>query len=215
MLHVQFFTFNPFQENTYVIWSDQNDAIIIDPGCSNEEEQRVLSQFVKDSKLKVKRLINTHCHIDHVLGNAWVCREYAVEPEYHPLEDKQLEQVANYAHIYGFHGYDPSPKAVAYLRPGDIIELGEDELRVLFVPGHAPGHIALYSEEYKFVINGDCLFFGSVGRTDLPGGDFHVLENSIKTQLYTLPDDVVVYCGHGDETSIGNEKRYNPFVSIQ
>jgi hydroxyacylglutathione hydrolase len=213
MLSVKKFTFNPFQENTYLIHEPGGSAILIDPGCSNNAECNELLGYIRSNGLKVKRLINTHCHIDHVLGNAWACREFAVEPEYHPLEDKQLEQVSAYAHVYGFNEYEPSPKAVSFLRAGDIIDLGDCELEIRFVPGHSPGHIALLCEEQKFIICGDVLFYGSIGRTDLPGGDFPTLEHSIKSQLYTLNDDIIVYCGHGEDTTIGQEKRYNPFVS--
>jgi glyoxylase-like metal-dependent hydrolase (beta-lactamase superfamily II) len=213
MISVLSFTFNPFQENTYLLFNEQGSAVIVDPGCWNKPEQDQLLSAVTSRNLTVKRLINTHCHIDHVLGNAWCHRTFGVLPEYHTLESAMLQRVVQSAHVYGFQGYDESPEAVSFIREGEELVLDDDRLKVLFVPGHSPGHVALYCESQGFVIGGDVLFCGSIGRTDLPGGNFQTLERSIRTQLYVLPENTVVYCGHGPETTIGEERRYNPFVT--
>ncbi len=212
MIEVVQFTFNPFQENTFILKGDNGDCFIIDPGCWTEQERSTVAQYIATNELHVERLINTHCHIDHVLGNSWVCREFDVLPQYHQNDAPTLQQVIRAAHAYRFDGYDPSPEARDFLADGDTILLGSGALTVLHVPGHCAGHIALYSAEDGFLIGGDVLFCGSIGRTDLPGGDFATLERSIKQKFYTLPEDTVVYCGHGPSTNIGEEKRYNPYV---
>ena len=210
MLHIASFTFNPFQENTYVIHNG-SEAILIDPGCSDPEEQAELAAFIRDNELRPIRLVLTHAHIDHILGNAWVYRNYGLKPELHAADVPILENGPRVAAMYGLP-YDPSPEAGRLIAKGEKIKLGEDELEVLFVPGHAPGHIALFSKDQSFVIAGDVLFRGSIGRTDLPGGNMETLLNSIRSELFTLGDDVKVYCGHGPETTIGIEKRSNPFL---
>lgn len=214
MVKVVKFTFNPFQENTYIIHDETGECVIIDPGCFTREEEKELTNYIEQKFLKPVKLVNTHCHIDHVLGNAFVCDQYDLLPEYHALEDEQLKSVERYAEVYGFQGYAESPLAETYLQEGTQLEFGNAKLDILFVPGHAPGHIALYAKEEKLVISGDVLFLGSIGRTDLPKGDFATLEASIRNEMYSLPDDVVVYCGHGPETTIGQEKVGNPFVSV-
>lgn len=205
------FTFNPFQENTYVI-ADGNQCAVVDPGCYTREEQKNLEDFISENELEVTLLLNTHCHIDHVLGNAFVARRFNVLPQLHPEDLKQLTSVASYAHLYGFDGYEASPEPDTFLRPGTPVQLGKTELEVRHVPGHAPGHVVFISHADKWVVNGDCLFNGSIGRTDLPGGNHEQLLQSIKRELYTLPNDYLVYCGHGPETTIGWEKENNPFV---
>jgi glyoxylase-like metal-dependent hydrolase (beta-lactamase superfamily II) len=213
MLQVVQLTFNPFQENTFIVTGGNGNCIVIDPGCYTREEQMMLSNYISRNSLTVQRLINTHCHIDHVLGNAFVSSMYDVLPEYHSMEQTQLNSVQQYAHLYGVHDYHPSPAAVNFLNENDSILLDGSVLKILYVPGHSPGHIALYSEDNGFIISGDVLFCGSVGRTDLPGGNFSILEQSIRKHLYTLPEHTLVYCGHGSKTSIGDEKHSNPFVS--
>ena len=212
MIKIKTFTFNPFEENTYVLYdTDTLEAVVIDPGCFNKEEQQKLERFIIGEGLQVVKLLNTHCHVDHVLGNAWVKSQYGVKLYIHREDEATLKAVETYAPVYGFSQYSPT-QPDHYLEEGEIIEFGNSGLKVLFVPGHAPGHVAFYNQEQEFCINGDCLFQGSIGRTDLPGGDFETLLNSIRTKLFTLPDQTVVYCGHGPETSIGHEKKYNPFL---
>lgn len=213
MLEIKKFTFNPFMENTYVLYDETGECIIIDPGCIEKEEENELVAFIESKKLKVKKLINTHCHIDHVLGNAFVKRKFNVELFIHPIEAPMLKAVKTYAPNYGFFQYQDS-SADQFLNEGDIVSVGNQHLSVLFVPGHSPGHIALYHASAKALINGDVLFENSIGRTDLPGGDHNTLINSIHEKIFTLPDDVTVYCGHGAETSVGYEKRTNPFCAI-
>jgi glyoxylase-like metal-dependent hydrolase (beta-lactamase superfamily II) len=212
-MQVQHFVFNPFMENTFVLFDGTGECIIIDPGCYEQEEENQLAEFIKNKKLTVKKVINTHCHIDHVLGNAFVKRKFSVPLYFHPLEEYQLKAVKTYAPNYGFARYQESD-ADAFLNEGDTLLVGNQQLQVLFVPGHSPGHIALYHESEKILIGGDVLFENSIGRTDLPGGDFDTLITSIHQKFFTLPDDVKVYCGHGSETSIGFEKRTNPFCAI-
>src|SRR5688572_5628843 len=213
MLQVKKFVFNPFMENTYVLFDETNACVIIDPGCVEKDEENELVEFIQSNQLVVKQLINTHCHIDHVLGNAFVKRKFNVQLLIHPIEEAMLRAVKSYASNYGFFQYqDSTPDS--FLNEGDHVVFGNQKLEVLFVPGHSPGHIAFYDAATKVLIGGDVLFENSIGRTDLPGGDYDTLINSIHQKFFTLPDDVTVYCGHGSETSIGFEKRTNPFCAI-
>ncbi len=205
-------TFNQFQENTYILHDDTNECVVIDPGCYEKYEREQLKKYIQDNNLKVVRLLNTHCHIDHVLGNKFVANTYNVDLEIHPDDEQTLRSVPVYAPAYGFPMYEEQLPA-KYLKEGDTVKFGNTELEVIFAPGHAPGHVVFYNRSEKILIGGDVLFNESIGRTDLPGGDFNTLIQSIKTKLFTLPDDVTVYCGHGPETSIGHEKKYNPFLS--
>jgi glyoxylase-like metal-dependent hydrolase (beta-lactamase superfamily II) len=212
MLKIKVFTFNPFQENTYVV-SHGLEAVIIDPGNSDKKETALLDQYISDEKLVVKYLLNTHCHIDHVLGNYHVKEKYKVPFLIHESDLPVLKAVASYASNYGFPLYSESfPDS--FLKEGDEIILGDSKVKVLFVPGHAPGHLAFYFEKEMIIISGDVLFRSSIGRTDLPGGDFDTLINSIHLKLFTLPDNVTVYSGHGPTTHIGTEKVSNPFCGL-
>jgi glyoxylase-like metal-dependent hydrolase (beta-lactamase superfamily II) len=204
-------TFNPFEENTYLLHDDTNECVVIDPGCYEKEEREQLKKYIEDNGLKVVRLLNTHCHIDHVLGNQFVADTYNVGLEIHPDDEQTLRAVTAYAPSYGFQQYAET-LPTAFLKEGDAVKFGNTELQVLFTPGHAPGHIVFYNGPEKICIGGDVLFQNSIGRTDLPGGDFDTLINSIKDKLFALPDDVTVYPGHGPETTIGHEKRHNPFL---
>jgi len=210
-LQVHSITFNPFEENTYFIIAPNKDCIIIDPGCFDNAERKELTAFIADNHLKPVRLINTHCHIDHILGNAFVAEQYQLGLEMHEGEVPVLQAGLTIAGIYGIP-YTPSPEAVSFLKEGADIILDNHVLKVLFTPGHSPASICLYNETDKWLIGGDVLFYESIGRTDLPGGDFNTLIHSIRTQLFTLPDDVIVFPGHGPETRIGFEKMFNPFL---
>jgi glyoxylase-like metal-dependent hydrolase (beta-lactamase superfamily II) len=210
MLHVAKFTFNPFQENTYVIHG-RSEAIIMDPGCYDHEERQELAGYLESNALKPVRLVLTHAHIDHILGNAWIYDRYRLKPELHQSDEFILSNGPQVARLYGLH-YEASPDAGKYWKEGDRIKLEEDDLEVIHVPGHSPGHIALFQKDQRFVVQGDVLFQGSIGRTDLPGGDYETLLQSIRTKLFVLGDDVKVYSGHGPETTIGAEKRSNPFL---
>ncbi|MBL7980545.1 MAG: MBL fold metallo-hydrolase [Flavobacteriales bacterium] len=210
MLSVAKFTFNPFQENTYVLHNG-SQALLIDPGCYNTAEERELEAWLAENALTPVRLVLTHAHIDHVFGCAWAHRRYGLLPELHPADHMLLNGAPQVARMYGLpfeEGAGPGGELV----PGSTITLGDDRLEILFVPGHAPGHVALYSAEQRFVIAGDVLFRDSIGRTDLPGGDLDTLLLSIREQLFPLGDEVTVYCGHGPETTIGRERKMNPFL---
>lgn len=210
MLNVAKFTFNPFQENTYVVHNG-SEAIVLDPGCSDASEEDELEGFLSDNALTPVRLVLTHAHIDHILGNAWVHKRYGLLPEMHTADLPLLKAGPRQASMYGVP-MEPSPAPERFIAEGDTIMLGSDALKVLFVPGHAPGHIALFCEAQHFVIAGDVLFMNSIGRTDLPGGDTATLLRSIREQLFPLGDAVKVYCGHGPDTTIGHERRSNPFL---
>lgn len=213
MLTIQPFEFNPFMENTYVLFDETNECVIIDPGCYDKTEQETLKKFISTNNLIVKYLINTHCHIDHVLGNAFIKRTFNIGLTIHEIEKPYLNAVKSYASNYGFVQYE-STEPDYFITEADRITFGNQSLTILFVPGHSPGHIALYHEASKSLIGGDVLFERSIGRTDLPGGDFETLIHSIQKKLFTLPNDVIVYPGHGGTTTIGEEKMHNPFCAI-
>lgn len=211
MLFIHYFTFNPIQENTYIIYNDQRQCLIIDPGCYFPNEQQELKDFVDKNQLQPMRLINTHCHLDHVFGNKFIADHYQLELEIHEAEKPVLE----YAPVSGLTynmPFDNYQGPLHFLKDGDEIEFGEDKLQVLHTPGHSPGSISLYAPSSHFVVSGDVLFKNSVGRTDLPGGDMQTLLSSIRNKLFSLPNDTDVYSGHGPITSIIEEKTSNPFV---
>ena len=211
MINIHSFTFNPFSENSYILSDETGECIIIDPGCYVSEEEQELADYVKSNGLKPVRLLNTHCHVDHVFGNQFVADTWKLGLEMHKKDVTVLESFAKVCQMYGFPG-GPQPEPERFLEEGDKITFGKSSLDILFTPGHSPGSVCFYSKDDKFVIGGDVLFQGSIGRTDLPGGDFPTLEASIRTKLYTLPDDVRVYPGHGPSTTIGLEKKHNAFV---
>ena len=205
-------TFNNFMENTFIVYDQTKECIIIDPGCYSNEEKEELLSFITINQLKPTLLINTHCHIDHVFGNNFVNKNWNTGLVINKLDLEILNSAHLVAQSYGFNNYEPSPQPSKYITEGDIISFGKSELKVLFTPGHAPGHISLYSEKDEFIISGDVLFMNSIGRTDLAGGDHETLIKTIKTKLMTLPKQTKVYCGHGPETTINYEKNNNPFL---
>jgi glyoxylase-like metal-dependent hydrolase (beta-lactamase superfamily II) len=212
MLNVESFTFNPFQENTYVLYdSESKEAAIIDPGCYDKSEEQELLEYIEKNGLKVKYLLNTHCHIDHVLGNAFIKRTFGVALCAHPMEIPVLKAVESYAGNYGFHRYQPL-EIDEFLQEGDNLELGGEKIELLHLPGHAPGHLGFYYPEANFILSGDVLFDGSIGRTDLPGGNHQELIKSIKEKMLALPDETKVYAGHMGPTTIGKERKSNPFL---
>jgi hydroxyacylglutathione hydrolase len=211
MITIQSFTFSPIQENTYVLFDETKECVIIDPGCYDEPERRQLSEFISKNGLKPVRLLNTHCHLDHIFGNGFVSNTYRLKPEFHKKDLLVFEAFAMTCNLYGLN-CDPSPPAEHYLDEGDIVKFGESALEIVFTPGHSPGSISYYNKEQKFIIGGDVLFYGSIGRTDLPGGNMQTLLESIKTKLFPLGDDFKVYSGHGPVTSIGFERKNNPFL---
>ena len=212
-MNIAIFTFNPFAENTYVLYDESKECIIFDPGCSNRDEQQQLTDFIDSNGLTPVQLINTHCHIDHVLGNKFISEKYNLPLTSHQGESVILAMQPQVSTMYGVP-YDPSPEITIFLEDGDSVTFGNTKLKVFFTPGHSPASISFYNEEEGIVLGGDVLFQGSIGRTDLPGGDFDTLAKSIREKLFVLPDDVVVYSGHGPSTTIGVEKRTNPFVKL-
>jgi len=213
MLRIVSFTFNAFSENTYLLIDEATRATaIVDPGAYSKAEQQTLSAYIEQEKLDVQFLLNTHAHIDHVLGNAFVLRQYPSVPFLlNTLDLPTLRAVGSYAGPYGFPAYEPA-EPTGELAAGQVVELGESELQVRFTPGHAPGHVVLYDAAGGQLIGGDVLFRSSIGRTDLPGGDHATLLQSIVSELLTLPDETVVYPGHGPATTIGAERRGNPYL---
>ena len=211
MIHIKAFTFSPISENTYVLYNNEGKAIIIDPGCYFPNEQETLKNFLTDNSLTPVYLLNTHCHLDHVFGNKWVHETYGLEPHLHPNEEAMLALAPVSGERWGlpFQNY---AGPLHYLNDGDTVLLGETEIQVILAPGHSPGSICFYIPSQGDLIGGDVLFRGSIGRTDLPGGDSETLLNSIREKLWALPDETVVYSGHGIKTTIGYEKRNNPFL---
>lgn len=212
MLTIKSFEFSPIQENTYILYNEFNDCIIIDPGCYFDDEKEELIAFITDNKLTPKMLINTHCHLDHVFGNKFVAEKYALTLKLHENEKAVLAFAPTSGLMYNMP-FDNYKGEFILLSAGDTISLGKDVLKVLLVPGHSPGSLAFYCAEDKFVISGDALFKNSVGRSDLPGGNHEQLIKSIKENLLALPDDTVVYSGHGPVTIVGDEKKNNPYLN--
>jgi len=211
MFNIVSFTFNPLAENTYILHDESGDCIIIDPGCYFANERIELSGLIKKNGWAPKYLLNTHCHLDHIFGNKFVSETWKLEPYIHTLEQPVLENAAMAGLSWGLP-FDNYTGPIRFLRENDVIRLGGDELKVLFTPGHSPGHVCFYSEAQKFVIGGDVLFKTGIGRTDLPGGNYETLLTSIRARLLVLPGETFVYPGHGESTSIGFEKRHNPFL---
>ena len=211
MFQIKAFTFSPIQENTYVLYHESGQAILIDPGCYFEEERQLLSQFITENQLQPSLLLNTHCHLDHVFGNKWVHETYGLILHRHPKE-KPVFDFAPASGLMWNLPFDQYTGSFIDLEPGKDILLEEDRLEILFVPGHSPGHVCFYCREQHFIIGGDVLFRESIGRTDLPGGDHQLLLSSIRNHLFTLPDETIVFSGHGPQTTIGHEKKHNPFL---
>jgi glyoxylase-like metal-dependent hydrolase (beta-lactamase superfamily II) len=208
-LNIKSFTFNPFQENTYIVSDEDKNCVVIDPGFYERAEQTVFFQYIEDEHLTPLALLNTHAHIDHVLGNALFLKKYPVDYYLHQEDVFTLRAVESYAHVYGFEGYLPSPLPNQILKGGESLKFGKIEFEAIFGPGHAPGHLAFYNKENQLLINGDILFQGSFGRVDLPGGNLETLKKTIFDVLFQLPDETNVYCGHGPATNIGEEKKHN------
>jgi glyoxylase-like metal-dependent hydrolase (beta-lactamase superfamily II) len=212
MMTIKVMPFNPFQENTYIVYDETGECIIIDPGCQMSGEKRLLADFIRKSELKPVRLINTHCHLDHVFGNAFVVENFGIPLSIHRGELPVLQSAVVVGAQYGVP-CEPSPEPDSYIEDGDEIHFGNSTLRAILTPGHSPASLSFFSEKERFVIAGDVLFLNSIGRTDLPGGDYKTLISSIMNRLMPLGDDVVVYNGHGPSTTIGRERLSNPFLT--
>ncbi len=213
MLKIKKFVFNPFQVNTYLLYDETGECVIIDAACSSHREQEELSAFISGQQLKPVMLLGTHAHIDHILGNAWVSETYDLPLFAHPDGDIYLTNAIDYAETFGLK-LNKVCKPSFPLTDGQELSFGNSRLKVLHTPGHALGSVCFYCDDIPFVIAGDVLFYQSIGRTDLPGGDYDVLKNSIWSKLFVLPEQTLVYPGHGPETTIGSEKVSNPFVAI-
>jgi glyoxylase-like metal-dependent hydrolase (beta-lactamase superfamily II) len=207
------FQFQLFGVNTYVVW-DENTLFgaVIDPGMSSSREEKALTDFINREKIAVKHLINTHLHIDHAASDRFVCNTYGVNISAHRMDASLGERLAQQADMFGLPFSPKDIEISTFLEDGDTIEIGDSSLQVLHVPGHSKGSIALYDKIGKFILTGDALFAGSIGRTDLPGGSMTQLLTSIKEKILTLPEDTIVYPGHGDPTTVGDEIKYNPFL---
>jgi glyoxylase-like metal-dependent hydrolase (beta-lactamase superfamily II) len=212
MLQIKVLTFNAVQENTYVLFNEFKECIIIDPGCYSDEEKEVLKDFIEKNGLQPKLLINTHCHLDHVFGNKYVAEAYQLTLQIHKNEEEMLQMAPASGLMFNLP-FDNYTGQLIFLKEGDTISLRDDVLKVIEAPGHSPGSICFYCEKQKFIIGGDVLFYQSIGRTDLPGGNHESLIKNIKEKLFLLPDDVKVYPGHGPATTIGDEKKYNPYLT--
>ncbi len=212
MVQIQSFTFNPFSENTYILHDESKSCVIIDPGCYDDAERHELSQFIESNGLVPTHLLNTHCHIDHVFGNKFISEKYKLGLEINAFDLEVLNSLMQVARLYNLNA-EASPLPSSYLEEGHQILFGNSILDIVFAPGHSPGSICFINYDQKFAIAGDVLFREGIGRSDLPGGDSDTLIRSIKTKLFTLGDDFKVYSGHGPVTTIGHEKKNNPFLS--
>tara|TARA_B100000131_G_C18099413_1_gene605366 strand:- start:1381 stop:2019 length:639 start_codon:yes stop_codon:yes gene_type:complete len=211
MLKIKSFTFNPYQENTYLIFDDSKEAVVVDPGNYEAYENELISNFIDENKLQLKKIILTHCHIDHCLGNKYLNEKYGAELLI-PFDESDLyKNVENIATLFGFANYSHLDEN-KYLKEKDKIEFGNIKLDVLFLPGHSPGHLAFYYKNDNVCFSGDVLFYNSIGRTDLPGGDHDTLINSIKNKLFLLNPNTIIYPGHGQKTILKNEMKDNPFL---
>ena len=208
MVHVKKFTFNPFQENTYVVSNESKSCFIVDPGCYTTEEEKALKEYIIQNDLKPEALINTHCHIDHVFGNKFIYDEFELSPVIHEDEKPVLHSVPQVARLYGLN-YSDSPTPRFY--EGQSMSLLGMEWKIIFAPGHSPGHVILYLEEDRILLAGDVIFKMSIGRTDLPGGNHQDLIRNIKEKVFTLPEGTRILPGHMEETTVGFEKAHNPF----
>jgi len=209
MISIKKFIFNSFEVNAYILSDDTKECIIIDPACYDDLEKRTLTDYIDSNSLKPVKLINTHCHVDHLLGNSFVIEKYKLSTEIHKAGLPLLGNLKGYGMMFGIN-VENIPKPINFIEDNQIIRFGNSSLKAIYVPGHADGSLAFYSEE-GFVIVGDVLFYSGIGRTDLPSGNQSLLINNIKTKLFVLPEKTIVYCGHGPETTIGFEKENNPF----
>ncbi|MCX6293679.1 MAG: MBL fold metallo-hydrolase [Sphingobacteriales bacterium] len=211
MLTIKCFQFSPIQENTYLLYNEFNNCIIIDPGCYFEEEREILAQFILSNQLKPQILLNTHCHLDHVFGNKFISETYKLTPQIHPNEKQVLDYAPTSGLMYNMP-FDNYNGPLKYIEAGEKVQMDNDELISIFTPGHSPGSLSFYCKSQNFIIGGDVLFHRSIGRTDLPGGNLDTLISSIKNELFVLPDETIVYSGHGEKTNIGDEKKANPYL---
>lgn len=210
-MKLKVFVNNPWQQNTVILYDNTGEAVVVDCGCFGEDERKNLSDFFKAEKLKPVALLCTHLHIDHIFGNNFMKDVYDLEAQASKDDDFLIKNAVEYASLLGITGITPPPPLGKYLKDGDKFKFGESELEVIAVAGHSPGGLCFYSAKDKLLIAGDVLFAGSIGRSDFPGGNGKVLLQDIREKLFVLPDDVVVIPGHGPSTTIGEERKHNPF----
>ncbi len=210
-MKIKTFTVNGFAVNSFVLYDDSNECILIDPGYYDQKEKDSLLRFISENELKPVQVLNTHCHVDHILGNKFVCEQFNIPLSAHQEDEFLLNRASQMGEIFGFKGVS-SPPLDNYLMHGDIIRFGMSEMEVIHTPGHSPGSISFYDKTDGFVIAGDVLFAGSIGRTDLPKGDYKTLISSIIERLLVLPSETVVFPGHGPSTTIIHETDTNPFL---
>lgn len=211
-MQIKTFIFNPIQENTYVVYDETKECIIIDAGCMFPKEEMLLIDFIEANDLELKRVINTHLHFDHVFGNAFLADRYGVLPEAHKADEFLIQAMENHPKSFGVPVDIKAQHLKGYLNEGDTIRFGNSELKVINTPGHSPGGICFYSAKDNALFVGDSLFLESIGRTDLIQGDLTALVDGITKKLLILPDETIVYTGHGDTTTIGHEKKFNPYL---
>ena len=212
MLKIKSFCFSPIQENTYLLYNEFNHCAIIDPGCYFDAEKEQMAGFIQQNGLLPQMLLNTHCHLDHVFGNKFVNESWGLTLHLHQKEKAMLEYAPASGLMWNMP-FDNYQGDFIFIKEGDVLRLNEDELTIIEVPGHSPGHVCFYSQKQNFVIGGDVLFQRSIGRTDLPGGNHETLLSSIRQKLFVLPDETIVYSGHGPVTTIWEEKKFNPYLS--
>lgn len=212
MIKVKTFVCNPFQENSYLLYDESGECVIVDAGQFNSEEQAQLESFIEGNNLKPVKLLNTHGHFDHLAGVEHIAKKYGIELYIHADEQYNMEHAGAMGAVYGFVINQPTCK-INFIKGGDEISFGNSTLKVLDLPGHTPGGVGFYNDAQKIAITGDSLFRGSIGRTDLPGGDYETLMRSILKTLLPLGDEVRYYSGHGESSTLGHERRYNPFVN--
>ncbi len=211
-MNVKIFINNPWQENTYLLYDETGEAVIIDCGCYNNDEQNRIKLFIQENNLKLVKLLNTHLHIDHVFGNTFIKEEFGLKTIAEKSDNYLIEEAPRYAAMLGLQGVIAPPEVGEFIREGDVVAFGNTELQVIHTPGHTPGGVCYYCKKDKMIFVGDSLFTGSIGRTDLPGGSYDQLISSLKEKIIVLDEDVKVYSGHGQSTTIGYEKHTNPFL---
>jgi glyoxylase-like metal-dependent hydrolase (beta-lactamase superfamily II) len=212
MIKVKKFVVNPLQENSYVISDETGQCIFIDPGFYFDEEKEEVKNFISENRLTPVMIANTHCHFDHIMGVEFVRKEYSIPFHAHEEDAFWVEKSIEQAEMFGFEMEMVSPPDSCFDQ-NEPLKFGDTEFKIIHVPGHSPGHVVFYAATSKELIAGDVLFHGSIGRTDLPGGDYNMLISGIKNKLFNLPDETKVYCGHGPETTLGFEKTSNPFLT--
>jgi hydroxyacylglutathione hydrolase len=212
MIKIKPFVVNPLQENSFVVSDETGECIFVDPGFYFEEEHEEIKEYITKNNLTPVLIANTHCHFDHIMGVEFLRKEYGIPFYTHPDDAFWVEKAIDQAHMFGFE-MEPVQPPDAFFRENEQVKFGNSSLEIIHIPGHAPGHVVFYSEAGNLLIAGDVLFYGSIGRTDLPGGDYQKLISGIKSKLFKLPDETRVFCGHGPETTLGFEKSSNPFLT--